>query len=592
MNPETLKQQCPTLAGNIASALADPQTDRFSDDDAMFLKAHGVYQGDDRDLRKSGVKKHIFMVRVRIPGGILTAPQYLALDELADRYGNGTLRVTSRQGLQIHHVVKSNLRALVKAINETSLTTLGACGDNNRNVVAPPAPAMDAMGARVQQHAREVALALAPATPAYHAIWMDGVVPNIGADFVDPLYGKSYLPRKFKVGFAIPPVNDVDIFSHCCGFIAIADTGSGLLGYNLLAGGGMGRSHGNKATYPRLADTIGFLPADRVVEVARVVFTIHRDFGSRTDRKHARLKYVLADRGAAWFRQELETRLGFKLEDVRPFQFTEQSDRFGWHPQTDGRLFLGLFVETGRIRGAFKAALRTVVEKFQPQIRLTPNNNVILANIMPADRPEIERWLAGHDDAGVVRRASMACVALPTCGQAIAEAERYLPQWITEFEALLAEIGLSGEPITVRMTGCPNGCARPYTAEIGLVGKSPGLYKSGSAAMRPTRASTVSTAKWSRHPTSSRSCAPCWSATRLSDIPANDSATGQRGLWSFHHDPVGDYTLGRRAGSRDCVHQLSPLRGGHLTSGDTSAAQHSGAVGGSRMQPPGHVPVC
>jgi sulfite reductase (NADPH) hemoprotein beta-component len=260
-------------------------------------------------------------------------------------------------------------------------------------------------------------------------------------------------------------VNDVDIFTHCCGFIAVAD------GYNLVAGGGMGRSHGNRATYPRLADVIGFLPADKAVDVAKAVLTVHRDFGSRTDRKHARLKYVLADRGVAWFRQELETRLGFQLEEARPFQFTEQGDRFGWHRQADGRLFLGLFVETGRIKGELKTALRAVVEKFQPEIRLTPGNNVILANIAPADQPAIDRLLAGHGGGTALRRASMACVALPTCGLAVAEAERYLPKLISQIEEL------TNEEIVIRMTGCPNGCARPYMAEIGFVGKSPGLYQ-------------------------------------------------------------------------------------------------------------------
>ena len=464
MNPEQLKLGSPNLAGTIAATLADAQTDHFTADDATFLKFHGIYQGDDRDLRKTG-KKFIFMVRCRIPGGILTPAQYLALDELATRYGNNTLRVTSRQGLQFHHVVKGGLRQLVRGVNDALLTTLAACGDNSRNVMAPPTPASDALGAQVREHARQVALALAPRTPAYHGIWIDGVQVTPDPAFTDPLYGKTYLPRKFKVGFAIPPVNDVDIFTHCCGFIAVAD------GYNLVAGGGMGRSHGNRATYPRLADVIGFLPADKAVDVAKAVLTVHRDFGSRTDRKHARLKYVLADRGVAWFRQELETRLGFQLEEARPFQFTEQGDRFGWHRQADGRLFLGLFVETGRIKGELKTALRAVVEKFQPEIRLTPGNNVILANIAPADQPAIDRLLAGHGGGTALRRASMACVALPTCGLAVAEAERYLPKLISQIEEL------TNEEIVIRMTGCPNGCARPYMAEIGFVGKSPGLYQ-------------------------------------------------------------------------------------------------------------------
>lgn len=477
---EQLKQASPTLAGNIAATLADAQTDRFSDDDATFLKSHGVYQGDDRDLRKTG-KKFQFMVRIRIPGGVVTPAQYLALDDLATRYGNNTLRVTSRQGFQFHGIVKSGLRQLVKAVNDTLLTTLAACGDNIRNVMAPPAPATDGLGALVREHARQVALALAPRTPAYHSIWIDGVQLNLdepaNKNFADPLYGPTYLPRKFKVGFAIPPLNDVDIFTHCCGFIAIADAAGQLTGYNLVAGGGMGRSHGNKLTFPRLADLIGFLPADQAVDVARTALTIHRDFGSRTDRKHARLKYILADKGAAWFRQELETRLGGQLGDARPFKFDKQGDDFGWHRQADGRFYFSLFVETGRIKGELKKTLRAVIEKFRPDIRLTPGNNLILVNIAPADQPEVARLLASHGGGTPLRRASMACVALPTCGLAVAESERYLPKLITEIDAALAEVGLKDEEIVIRMTGCPNGCARPYMAEIGFVGKSPGLYQ-------------------------------------------------------------------------------------------------------------------
>ncbi|MBM3859026.1 MAG: NADPH-dependent assimilatory sulfite reductase hemoprotein subunit [Verrucomicrobia bacterium] len=471
MNPEELKQTCPTLAGTIADAVSDQQADRFSDEDASFLKVHGIYQGDDRDARNTGAKKYIFMVRVRIPAGILTAGQYLALDALATRYANDTLRATSRQGLQFHGVPKRNLRPLVQAIHQNLLSTLGACGDVNRNVVAPPAPATNGLAVKVQDYARELALALAPSTPAYRAIWIEGVQPRPDSGFADPLYGKTYLPRKFKIGFAIPPVNDVDIFTHCCGFIAIGDGQDGLLGYNMVAGGGMGRSHGNKATFPRLADTVGFLPAELVVVTAQAALGIHRDFSDRANRKRARLKYVIAERGVDWFRSELEQRTGFKLVEPKPFRFEKHGDAFGWHRQADGRLFCGLFIEGGRIKGDLKTALRAVVEKFQPEIRLTPNSNLILAGISPDDQAEVVRALAGGGEGSPLRRASMACVGLPTCGLAIAEAERYLPRLITQIE------GLIDEEIVIRMTGCPNGCARPYTAEIGFVGKSPGLYQ-------------------------------------------------------------------------------------------------------------------
>lgn len=486
---EALKEANPTLAGTIAQTLNDAATDRFSDDDAQFLKFHGIYQQDDRDLRKTG-KRFIFMVRCRMPGGIITPAQYLACDELATRYANDTLRVTSRQGFQFHGVVKSGLGGLVRGINDALLTTLAACGDNNRNVMAPSSPAANGLGMQVHSHARQVAAAVSPRTKAYHAIWMDGVQLNLDEpehrDFVDPLYGKTYLPRKFKIGFAIPPHNDVDIFTNCCGFIAIGDGGRELRGYNLVAGGGMGRSHGNAATFPRVADVIGFLPADKTVEVARAVLTMHRDFGDRTDRKHARLKYVLEDRGAAWFREELERRVGFHLDDPKPFKFEKQGDAFGWQKQADGQLFLGVFVETGRIKdkeGArLKTVLREVVQRYQPEIRLTPANNLILANIPPEQREGITARFAEHgirleNQGSVLRRASMACVALPTCGLALAEAERYLPHLITEVEALLGEVGLGDQEIFIRMTGCPNGCARPYMAEIGFVGKAPGRYQ-------------------------------------------------------------------------------------------------------------------
>jgi sulfite reductase (NADPH) hemoprotein beta-component len=488
---ELLKERDPTLGGTIAQTLADPQADHFAEDDTTFLKSHGVYQQDDRDVRKTG-KKYIFMVRCRIPGGALTPAQYLACDDLATRYTNNTLRVTSRQGFQFHGVVKGSLRALVKEINDALLGTLAACGDNNRNVMAPPTPPINKLGEQVLEHARQAAAAVLPRTRAYHSIWIEGVPLDLSEpakqDFVDPLYGKHYLPRKFKIAFVIPPLNDIDVFTNCCGFIAISDGSGKLFGYNLTAGGGMGRSHGNEATFPRLADVIGFLSPEKAVEVAKAVLTIHRDFSDRSDRKHARLKYVLEDRGVKWFREELERRVGFQLAAPMPFKFEKQGDAFGWNRQADGRLFLGLFVETGRIKDRegwrLKTALREVVAKYQPEIHLTPANNVILANLDVTQRDEITLLFAQHgvqtepgSQGSILRRASMACVSLPTCGLGLAESERYLPELITRLEGLLAEVGLGGQEITIRMTGCPNGCARPYMAEIGFVGKAPGRYQ-------------------------------------------------------------------------------------------------------------------
>ncbi|MCW5551457.1 MAG: NADPH-dependent assimilatory sulfite reductase hemoprotein subunit [Verrucomicrobiae bacterium] len=482
---ELLKAANPTLAGTIAQTLADASSDHFSEDDNQFLKFHGSYQQDDRDLRKTG-KKYIMMVRGRIPGGVMTPKQWCVFDDLADRYGNHTLRITTRQSIQFHGIVKSGLRPVIKGINESLLSTLAACGDVNRNVLAPPMPAFTNARERVFQDCHRVAMALAPKTRAYHSIWIDGQELNLAdesnRDFVDPLYGKTYLPRKFKIAFAIPPVNDVDVLTNCLGFIAIVENDR-LTGYNLAVGGGMGRSHGNEVTYPRLADVIGFFTLDKVVDVAKAVLTIHRDFGDRTDRKHARLKYVVAERGVDFMRAEVNQRAGIQIAPARPYQFTTMGDLYGWHRAVDGTWFLGLFVETGRIQGAQKNALRAVAEGFANlEFRLTTNQNVILANVAEAEKAGVNALLLEHGvktehQASVLHAAAMACPALPTCGLALAESERMLPGLVDRIEKLCAEVGLAGEEIIIRSTGCPNGCARPYMAEIAFVGKAPGRYQ-------------------------------------------------------------------------------------------------------------------
>ena len=486
---EVIKEATPTLAGAIAQTLADPEADRFSEDDVQFLKFHGIYQQDDRDLRKTR-KKFIMMIRGRIPGGVMTPRQWCVFDDLATQHGNNTLRVTTRQSIQFHGVVKSGLGPLVKKINEALLSTLAACGDVNRNVMAPPTPAYTQARAQVVEDCRRVADALKPRTRAYHSIWLEGTQLNLddpaNKDFEDPLYGKTYLPRKFKTAFVVPPVNDIDILTNDLGFIAIVENDR-LVGYNLAVGGGMGRSHGNQATFPRLADVLGFLPPQDLVAVSKAVLRIHRDFGDRVDRKHARLKYVVQEHGADWTRAEIEQRAGIKLEPARPFNFTTSGDLYGWHRQTDGRWFLTLFVETGRIKDAgnyrLKTALRRIAEKSGGiEFHLSPNQNVILANISEADQTAINALLAEHgvkteNQASVLHSASLACPALPTCGLALAESERMLPGLIDRIEALCAEVGLAGEEIIIRSTGCPNGCARPYTAEIAFVGKAPGRYQ-------------------------------------------------------------------------------------------------------------------
>jgi sulfite reductase (NADPH) hemoprotein beta-component len=485
---ELLKQRDPTLAGHIAATLADPAADRFSEDDEQFVKFHGFYQQDDRDKRKTG-KEYIFMIRNRLPGGIVTPEQYLVFDDIATRYANNTLRITSRQAFQWHGVAKKGLGPLIRAINDALSTTLAACGDVARNVMAPSTPSTSPLTDAVLADAALVSRELLPRATAYHQIWVDGHELNLGHEPAaeDPLYGRTYLPRKFKTAFAIPPLNDVDVFTNCLGFVAVADPAdpTRVLGYNLLAGGGLGMSHGNKETFPRVADVLGYFPRERLVAVAQAVLVAYRDHGDRTNRKHARLKYVLEEKGAAWFRAEVEARAGFALEAARPMNFTKQGDLFGWHRQSDGRSFLGLYVEAGRVKDTptrqLKTALRRVVEKHRVEVRLTPSQNLLLAHVPASAIADITSILAEHgvavsDQAAAVRRASMACPSMPTCGLGLAESERALPGILDDFERELSALGLSDEEIIIRMTGCPNGCARPYMAEIGFVGRAPNKY--------------------------------------------------------------------------------------------------------------------
>jgi sulfite reductase (NADPH) hemoprotein beta-component len=486
---EEIKDAIPTLAGAIAATLNDAGADHFSEDDNQFLKFHGSYQQDDRDLRKTG-KKYIMMVRSRVPGGVMTAKQWQVFDLLASTFGNNTMRITTRQTIQFHGVLKSGLRAVIQGINNSLLSTLAACGDVNRNVLAPPTPAYTKAREQVYADCKKVALALAPQTKAYHAIWIDGVQLKLddaeNKAFADPLYGKTYLPRKFKIAFVIPPVNDLDVFTNDIGLIAIIENDQ-LVGYNIAVGGGMGRSHGNEQTFPRLADVIGFFTPDKLVDVAKAVLTIHRDFGDRTDRKHARLKYVITERGVDWARAEVEKRANVKLAPSKPYTFTTTSDLYGWRKAVDGSWFLGLFVETGRIKDVeerkLKTALRQIADKFTSlEFRLSANQNLILANVAESDKAAINSILTGNgvkteNQASVLHAAAMACPSLPTCGLALAESERMLPGLIDRIEKLCAEVGLAGEEIIIRSTGCPNGCARPYMAEIAFVGKAPGRYQ-------------------------------------------------------------------------------------------------------------------
>ena len=506
---ELLKAEKPDLRGTIRETLANPEADRFSGDDEQFIKFHGIYQQDDRDKRKTG-KEYSVMVRTRQTGGIVPAAQYLVYDELARRFANGTLRITSRQTFQFHGVLQRGIGPLIKSINEALSTTLATCGDVNRNVTAPTAPPVDSITQAIEDDAFAVTTVLLPRTTAYHSIWVDGVQLDLGLGAVvarargdqpnpyapppaeddasgipaDPLYGKTYLPRKFKTGFALPPNNDTDIFTNDLGWVAIVENGK-LIGYNLLAGGGLGTSHGNKQTYPRLADVIGFVPRAQLVAASVAVVETHREWGDRTDRKHARLKYVLQEKGVAWFKDQLAARLGAPLAPARPFAFVGQGDPFGWFRQAEGLSYLGLFVETGRIKDAgdyrLMTALRLIAERYGATFRLSATQNLILSDIKDSDKAAIDALLREHGCAsvfapGLIRGRGMACPALPTCGLSLAESERVFPRLLERIAEAQDGAGVGGEELVVRMTGCPNGCARPYSAEIGIIGKAPGKY--------------------------------------------------------------------------------------------------------------------
>ncbi|HEY4863197.1 MAG TPA: NADPH-dependent assimilatory sulfite reductase hemoprotein subunit, partial [Xanthobacteraceae bacterium] len=483
------KEASAYLRGTLAEGVADEITGAISDDDQQLVKFHGMYLQDDRDLRAERSKKKMekafaFMLRVRIPGGTLTPAQWLALDEVARLYGNRTLRVTTRQAVQLHGVIKSNLKATLKEIDQVLLDTLAACGDVNRNVMCNPNPYQSRAHAAALALAKAISDHLTPQTTAYREIWLDGEkIAGGDEEVVEPIYGKTYLPRKFKTVVAVPPSNDVDVFAHDLGFVAILNGDGEIEGWNVTVGGGMGMTHGEPDTYPRTADVMGFCRNEDVIAIAEAVVTVQRDWGDRSDRKHARLKYTIEDKGLDAFRAEVEKRSHVKLSPARAVTFTSTGDRLGWTEGEDGNHHLTLFVENGRIRNLPDAAhldgYRKLAEAHKGDFRLTPNQNVIVANVADKDRAAIEAIVTefGLDrNLSGLRRNSMACVALPTCGLALAESERYLPDLVTALEERLEAHGLAQEDIVIRMTGCPNGCARPYLAEIGLVGKGPGRY--------------------------------------------------------------------------------------------------------------------
>jgi len=488
---EGIKAASRHLRGTILEGLGIPETGAVSDDDAQLVKFHGTYLQDDRDLRPERAKKKLekafsFMIRVRVPAGIATADQWVAMDEIASRRANGTIRLTTRQAFQFHGVIKSNLKQAMQDINASLLDTLAACGDVNRNVMAASDPWLGPGNKAAAELAKALSDHLTPRTTAYHEIWLDGEKLDLGdapAEPVEPIYGKTYLPRKFKAAVAAGPDNDVDVFAQDLGYIAVMD-GDDLAGWNVVVGGGMGMTHGEPETYPRTASLLGFCRPEDAVAVGEAVVTVQRDWGDRANRKHARLKYTIDDHGLDAFRAQVEARLGRPLEPSRPFAFERTGDRIGWRRGPDRRWRLTLSIENGRIRdvpgATLKAALREIAETQKVDFILTPNQNLIVTRATAAAKKAIEAILARHGVSPAaqsgLRRNAMACVALPTCGLALAESERYLPSLLTRLEESLKLHGLFDDDIVIRMTGCPNGCARPYLAEIGLVGRGPGRY--------------------------------------------------------------------------------------------------------------------
>ncbi|MDE0789426.1 MAG: NADPH-dependent assimilatory sulfite reductase hemoprotein subunit [Woeseiaceae bacterium] len=487
---EIIKAASRHLRGSIAEGLVDPLTGAISPPDTQLSKFHGIYQQDDRDIRSERTRQKLepaysFMIRARIPGGLLTSAQWLGVDRIATDYANQTVRLTTRQAIQYHGVIKRDLKQTVADINHATLDTIAACGDVNRNVMSPPLPALSVVHRQVQRYAESLSEHLMPKSRAYHEIWLDSKKVESSKDEVEPIYGDTYLPRKFKAAFVVPPQNDVDVYAQDLGFITIVED-SVVVGFNVSVGGGMGMTHGETNTYPRLGDVLGFITPKDILAVAEAIVTTQRDYGDRTNRKHARLKYTIDDRGVEWFRGEVERRSTVKFEEARKFAFVANGDVYGWHKDDVGAWHYGLFVENGRIGDVGErrllSGLRKIAERYNTEFRLTPNQNLIISKVDEAEKAGISEILSefgiqNSQRATPLRLNSMACVAFPTCGLAMAESERYLPTLIDKLDAGLKQHGLTDKPITIRMTGCANGCARPYIAEIALVGKGPGRYK-------------------------------------------------------------------------------------------------------------------
>jgi len=486
---ETLKENSNFLRGTIAESLNDPLTGALRADDQILIKFHGTYQQQNRDIDDDRKKQKLeplysFLIRIRVPGGVTTSQQWLDMDELSDKYADKTLKLTTRQAFQFHGVFKRNLKKTIQEINKSLLDTIAACGDVNRNVMCSANPFESAIHAEAAEDAKRISAHLTPQTSAYHEIWLDGELVAGGEKEEEPLYGKTYLPRKFKAAIAIPPRNDTDVLSNDLGFIAIVENGK-LVGYNLTVGGGMAYTFGNNKTYPRVADVVGFFPKEQIVEVSEAVLIFQRDHGNRSERKNARLKYTIDRLGLDFFHAELERIKGIKLEPAKEFKFETLGDKYGWSKSEDGLWHYGVFVEGGKLvdKNGYhpKTAIREIAKIHTGTFILTGNQNVIIAQVTESKKPKIEALLKKYkiinaDKLSSLRQNSIACAALPLCGLAFAEAERYLPLLVDEIDKVLEANGLLKTPISIRMTGCSNGCGRPFLAEIGLVGKAPGKY--------------------------------------------------------------------------------------------------------------------
>ncbi|WP_299088500.1 assimilatory sulfite reductase (NADPH) hemoprotein subunit [uncultured Metabacillus sp.] len=488
---ERIKRESDYLRGTLKEAMLDQISAGINDDDNRLMKFHGSYLQDDRDLRNERQKQKLepayqFMLRVRLPGGVATPEQWLVMDDLANKYGNGTLKLTTRMTFQMHGILKWNMKKTIQGIHASLMDTIAACGDVNRNVMCNPNPYQSDIHLEVYEWAKKLSNDLLPRTRAYHEIWLDEekVASTPDIDEVEPMYGPLYLPRKFKIGIAVPPSNDIDVYSQDLGLIAIIEDDK-LIGFNVAIGGGMGMSHGDKETYPQLAKVIGFCKPEQIYDVAEKVITIQRDYGNRSARKNARFKYTVDRLGLQTVKEELENRLGWSLEEAKPYHFDHNGDRYGWVKGVKGKWNFTLFVEGGRVTDfedyKLMTGLREIAKIHTGDFRLTANQNLIIANVSSQKKKQItelieQYGLTDGKQYTALRRGSMACVALPTCGLAMAEAERYLPTLIDKIDEILNENGLRDEEITIRMTGCPNGCARHALGEIGFIGKAPGKY--------------------------------------------------------------------------------------------------------------------